>query len=753
MAQTYPLDVVIRKVTSDTKAASPAEKVVIINPKTGKSLERRPLWRLNNLRYFLVSNTSDGGNVAECKISVFHLKEDDCSVAVSVSYLASCDAGNEHRLAESLFGTSHPGAVLEKLIRKWVTECSRGGLAQFIDNYFNKREEIHSRLSENAASQLGLNLKVKLSLELEKMLNPVQIGPAHFPVRVNDYDEEEDLRVKAELQVDGENKTRAVMSLARNTSLEEILRREIKSYFAEHVSLQLFYTELNKQSVKGNLIKRLDHVLKHEGRKIAYLSLESKALDSVQVFFPAKKGVQCEIQQYPKPIVVNSTVQMILQDVAKYKASNSPDLEDWLQKTLEREVPQLLFYKKYIDFLVNFQPMEADIKERLSKEAEAIGYKVEQLITVPDLEPIKWKDNFTIEASETFETRSANVEVKLHIIVTARIADLKKIESYLNRQQNVPKLMEEAVVSTTRQFLHKVEPERFYMRFSYTENAGEETVEKELRDEIKKRLTSEFHADVIDVIPKPVDTDLSTRLRKLQRTICPFEIEVSSIPSIEPIIFKGKFRVDSVDANGWAKFQLLNYEIDQIRENLEDSIEAKLGAYSNEILAYSDHDRLSKIEIVIRRLAQDFALEYFGLAIEILTVKREDTEIQKMAKEVQRKKIQGRFEIETEKIIDAVAASVSENKTKLAYLTALLEERQKAVAEGWTDEQIKEWDGRIEMAMASLPSASIPDIDILQQRYLPDSSQSTDIADFAGLKTRFDRMLGSGEEGNHQEQK
>ena len=83
----------------------------------------------------------------------------------------------------------------------------------------------------------------------------------------------------------------------------------------------------------------------------------------------------------------------------------SPDLKQWLDKKLDRFIRQLLFSAKYIDVLIRFHLFEAEIKRALDAEAKAIGYEIEQIITTPDLEPIRWKEPFPLEVSGTFETR------------------------------------------------------------------------------------------------------------------------------------------------------------------------------------------------------------------------------------------------------------------------------------------------------------------------------------------------------------
>ncbi len=83
------------------------------------------------------------------------------------------------------------------------------------------------------------------------------------------------------------------------------------------------------------------------------------------------------------------------------------------KEKLERIIREELFKKRYLDILFGFQTRngadsselisDADetayasrIKNKLRTAALNIGYDIEQLITVPDLKPLKLRDKFSI---------------------------------------------------------------------------------------------------------------------------------------------------------------------------------------------------------------------------------------------------------------------------------------------------------------------------------------------------------------------
>lgn len=74
MSQTYCLDPVIREVSSDEKQLAASQKVIVIDIESGKVVDNTA-WRRwkGGLKFYAV--TADGVTSAECRLSVFPLKE------------------------------------------------------------------------------------------------------------------------------------------------------------------------------------------------------------------------------------------------------------------------------------------------------------------------------------------------------------------------------------------------------------------------------------------------------------------------------------------------------------------------------------------------------------------------------------------------------------------------------------------------------------------------------------------------------
>ncbi len=738
MAQILALDTVIKKINAYEKPDADAQKIIIINAKNRKVVKKNILGSFGNLRYYRVSNDSDALNIVDkIEIPGFRLPGHENSVDVSLSLMAvSCRPGNEEQVASALFHKSDsPVKVLEGHIIRWFIEYSRYDLNRLIENYFKSRGGLQDEIKTWVLKETGLSLfQVTLSLDAEKSSGPIPVVKDHLAIRVKDYGEEQDLSLEAELEVDEGNKTNAILHYSKNQELNQLVLQEVRSYIKQNVSMQQFCTELNHGPVKEKLINHLNDALKPAGRKVSPLNLKPAIPDNLQFFFQDQRDVICEVQEYPEPILINNKVQMILTDIARYKAANSPDLKSWLKERLDRIVSQCLFYTRYIDLLIRFEPIKECIKFSLSAEAEIIGYEIKQLITVPDLEPIKWKDNFPVPSEDaTFETRLRNVHVKLHIVVTARIPDLEKIETFLNQQQNIPDLMRQSVIDVTTQFLHTVEPERFYMQFKFPDKVGEKSVERELIELIRKELTEKYHAEVINVIPKVVDTDLMIRFKELQETICPFTVEIRSLHGGESVVFKGKFNVDTVDPLGWHKFQMRNYKIDQIKQHLEEYVGATLRTFPSDLLVYKDHDRRTEIETLIKALVEKNVAEEFGLIININTVYREHTVLEAATNQQQIGRYEERLRLAGSYLDDKAAADMEINQEKLTQVRKLLERRTYLTTQTGTEEEIAEIDEKIRQIREGFAPESIPSIEEVENIFLSNSARKASLTEFSRL--------------------
>lgn len=742
MIGNYSLRGVIDEVPSAIALTSNAEKIITIDVSLKKAVPKKRMF--HGARLFLVRNSSDGRSGAECTLPPIQIRDfnNDRNVAVSIDYFATCDPGNEEKIAESLFDGPHPGAVLNEKINKYLIDYIGHRPAEFIDNYFHKESDLQSYIAARVHQEVGLTLRVKVRLP-ETPLQPIPIGSFSLSVRVRDCDENQTLNVRGELQVDELNKVNAVLSKSDGRKLEDLVKQEIQAYTAEHITLHSFFTDLN-DGVKKQLMRHLNRALESSGRKLAFLALECPSRDSVaQPFFETTHDVKCNIHQYPDPVVIKNSVQMIVSDLGRYRANGAPPLEDWVKKKLDRVIHELLFDAKYINLLLDFEPREEEIKHRLGAEAESIGYGLKQLITVPDLEPLSWLKSFQIEVEDSFETQSPGVKVKLKLVATVRIQDLRDIRSYLDHRQDVPELMKELIVRETRRFLHTIDPERFYMRFSFTDIENELAVHDALIETIRDALEKEFRAEVIDVIPKVADTKYIEHLRELQAQIGTFMIGLSPVgqDEFETFIYRGIFRVESVHASGWDKFRLLNSSMETIQSFLEESVGAKMETLPGDTLAYQNYPDLRSMEELVEKLARECIVKEFGIVIRIPTIRREKTGLEGKAGALRRGNLEKSLELEETRAAASLAAESQridherragnfEAESLLALIAKLEEKRREYAGKDGAEVELPALDKEIARYKKMLRKGSLAPLEKPRPLYASNSSLRTRLEDF-----------------------
>ncbi|HSY50293.1 MAG TPA: hypothetical protein VLC46_15885 [Thermoanaerobaculia bacterium] len=735
MAQTYPMDKIIRLVDDRTHSRGSAEVVVLIDTKLRTVLPKPPLiTTFRSLRYYLVGNTNDPRNSSQGEIAGYVLQSLEHNVPVTMTYVARCRPGNEGRVALALFDDSEaPGEILERKLTRWLTEIGQADIPAFVRDYLEDRTALEARIIAKALAETGLDLSLRLFLEAERSLNPLVVTKEHLRATALDYhDEEQDLGFRITIDVSDAHKLNAMLYYRRNPQLQELVPREVLRFVRQSVTMQMYCTELNSAAVRGALTAHLDAFLASYGRKVGTIRLDARPC-GLEFFFQYAHDVTCELREYPKPVVIQNKVQMILRDVALYKSVKSPDLKQWLEQKLDRSIRQCLFNAKYIEVLVRFHVFEAEIKRVLDAEAKAIGYQIEQIITTPDLEPIRWKDPFPLEVSGTFETQASRFYVNVQFVVTARIPRLETVEPYLNREQNVPKLMEDAILAASRRLLHSVNPERFYMRFYSTEIPDERSVKDALVTAIDEKLREQFGADVIEVVIKVVETDLIARLKKLMETICPFVVEMISIHGDDPLIFHGNFQTQGVDPDGWHRFQLLTIGVEEIRRLLEEHLLAQLHTATPDELKYRSPEHRQFLERVLSKYATDYIREEFGLIVRITNVYREPTpgELQASRSLIERR--ERTFEIDRATLRDWAAGEISSSEHRLERLGALLEKRNKLAMGTDVEDDLAELDRQIAEARAAMAPSEVRPVGDIRRELLPPPPANATLRDLARL--------------------
>jgi hypothetical protein len=651
MSQRYPLDPVIRRVNySELPKPNSTSKKGVMLDKTGKHLPKKPLF--GEVRCYLVSALDFArGEISGCKIEDIST---GLAISLQVTYEVSCQLEQAVQVVQALHDGPHPGAVLEEFICRWLREFASSQKHKdepFIQGYFHGiKKQAEDKLKQRAKEDIGLMLEARLSLKHADKIKQLQIHSQFFPVRVKDYSEELSLKIaEAMLQVNEDKKIYIVATNEQESQLQQLLQEKIGVFLRENVILQEFVYQLNGQ-LRDKLVTYLnDHFLLKRGRKISYLALESSDIGSLRpeesLLF--KYEIECSIKHCPEPIRVEHEVLMNLTDIGQYRATRIDDLKNWLFKKVEKITQTLLLNMQYADLILDFEKksddpkkIENQIKAKVKQEANSIGYDVEHLFIIPNLEPITLKrDGIFLEEEGEFVTKDTRVKGRLKIVVKAEVNNLDSLKDYLSPHKSVLNEIKRVIFEQAQLLIHDIEPERFYMRFSVHDSDQEKvSVEQLLREEITQKLAHTFSLTSISVMPKADQENdtLAKRFHALQESFHDFQVETSPIReggNEESITFTGKFKVWTVC--DWHTFQINNYqslekEIVDIKEVLQRDIKATLETVPSHLIRYKEQktktEVLKTFNYSVKRITKQF-----GLMVEIVNIERSLTQSEQLA--------------------------------------------------------------------------------------------------------------------------
>jgi hypothetical protein len=627
MAQTYPLDRVIRRASKGTAARPESQRLVIVDAEQ-KAAVPRPAHPWRDVHHYLVSNRTDPSHECRVEIPAVALADVDERLEVTVTLLVSCPAGNEARVAVALFDPADaPHTVLEQRVVRCLRELSRDDVRAFAHRFYADPAGVQQALAQALESCSGLRVRARLSLASERHPHAVRVEEARLSVRVRDWDEELELAVRADLEVDDEGRPAAVLSQARVPELHALVPREIQAFVRRHVSLAEF-GRLATGPDRRALLAHLNDVLRPYGRQIGALVLQpgTRFPTPPELTALEQVDVACTVREYPNPVTIGSRVRIRVVNLVQYRAQGSPDLRTWLRDTLHRLVPEALFEARYTDLLVCFDVWEERIKGAVRATAEEIGCDISQFVTDPDLPQKVLVKPFVLRVEGAFGTRLAGVEAKLEVVVTARIPQVEDIAALLGREPDIPRAMEKAIDTTLAAHMHTLHPERFYMRFGLAdpERHAEEThsVEGELVRLVEQRLTGgEFHADVLSTVVKIVETDLIRRFRELQEATPSIVVRVEPLET-ETVEFIAELRVVGVHRDGWSRLRVQTGGIEQITDKVRDRVDTVLHTLATHELLYMTEVQRVALETHVSRSVLEYAAGQFGVAVRLLNLRR-----------------------------------------------------------------------------------------------------------------------------------
>jgi hypothetical protein len=699
MAQANFLSTIIRQVTEHAKPAGDREALVTIDARTGEVVSQPGLLEtlIGDFRYFLVSNNRDPNKVIKGTKRVKY-KEGTGEITFAIEYTGGCQPGNEWWLAQCFFKSPPSEDTVNNSLVKWLMEYFSSGTFT-IDDFYSEKASACATLAHKAGREFGLDLSIRLELEGTDALETIDSGQLLVFSRMKDSDDEEGIEFRADLEVDPQRTLRALLS--QNKTFGDLLEKGVRKYISDCLTLNAFYKEFPNEQATQELRDHLNNLLRPWGRKVGRISLKPDHTSIPSKVFNSETVIEYRHHEYPDPIKISVSVLMVLQNSALYKAKGSPKLEAWLDKSLREVITITLFGISYVDLLLDFPQLKKRIDALINQRAAEIGYNIEQLMTVLHLEPFEWLKRVDVEIKGTatnnghmgeamFETSLSGFYVGLEIILTARVKELRGISRYLSTKQDVPQKMKEEILRLVRKFMHGTNPERFYMRYARVRDAevsDELSFEEELRGKIESLLKEDFNAEVIELILKPTQTELTSKLYEVSKGSHDFNApaELGRFPGAPTIIVKGSFKV--IGVRGWDAFKECDARVEAIRKRIEDSMRASLRAVRDDQLMFSEQNGFDALVQDSIGSARELVSDEFGLAIKITTVYWDwDDRLKQLGRE------QGKVDL----------TSVQERILRLKdYLLDLYENDPNPEAIRDTEERIRRLSATLNPALAS----------------------------------------------------
>jgi hypothetical protein len=631
---------------------------------------------LLEVEHYFVPNPLDGRNCAAGTLTAFGVKDNltGRTLNLSVKYAARCEPGAEPKLAVALSGGAAPAARFRLLVETWLSEFISRGPEQFVREFVARKAEAEAHISRRARDEAGLSLTVELLIADAGTLPPVvRVRLEDFPVRMSDCDVEERLTLTAELPLDDQNLVNAYLARLDEAQLAEWMGDQVRKFFAACFTLADYYEALGNRQLPEMLKTHLNDTLRSAGRRVESLSVTGGTQG--QKIFNRHIDVPFRIPGTAGEIVINSDLLMVCRDPAAYRNSGSPELEGWLAENLG-EIITVKLFRPYLELLLNFEALKAEVKEELSRRAQGLGWWVEQLIATPDLPPYRWLRSFTIDPEDEFKVRqsnsSASSPVRLRLGVTARIAQLQDVESYLSGGKDVPAEMRKVVVEAARQVLQKVELARLYMRFDVSDVRDEEPVARLLEDEIREALKRKFKAEVSAVTPEILETPLDSVFEGLRGGIREFRVSLSDSAQPGSVVITGDVQVEAIDLDvgRFEKFLMMAHDLGsahgqlgekmgEMTAQLEKNLKSELEEVALRRLARLD---IRELKELVRGLVKKYVVAKYGLLVEVDSVRRTLVEPEVKADPV----LDGIIRKEKEALYKLIAASADPEQIRAA---------------------------------------------------------------------------------------
>jgi hypothetical protein len=535
----------IKEVDANYKPGA-SEKKYYFDKNTQEVYESKPLsLSKKDWTYYII----DFDEIVEIKGLAKRLTErdDSCFLNITINYSAQIQRNPQKGLIKLLIGENHPEKALNNRIIRWISAFSSNE-PEFVKRFFSLKTLLEHHL-EDEAKKLGLSLDLAIDVKEDNHSNIIS---GQVDVKACDYHNKIPLSFELELNVIEAKKVEGMQSLTNSVQLKEKIEGIIKKaiYNKKTIDLNFLHFKLNT-GLRDLLIREIDVALDRDGLKPEFLTLNCQLKNLPPNREQLTHNVNC-ITKNSYDIVIEHHLILTLNNLGNFYSSGITNLNQWVKSELERITQDYIFEKDFTDLALSFN--SDYIKDEMVKSVVNKGYEIKQLIIVPKLKGIV-PDYFDFEVGKDIEfpTQKDDVKVKLNIVINGKIEEPKKLTKYINpsvTRDSIILKMKETVVNTVRQFIHRVDPQMFYMHFDSPCNGEDISLSDELKERLKSKLEVEFGSNHIEIILKQLETDLIKKFKALQGISHPVYIENFT----KQARFQCYFYVERVSNSGYHLF-------------------------------------------------------------------------------------------------------------------------------------------------------------------------------------------------------
>jgi hypothetical protein len=624
MAQTKQFESIIRRVNKETFPRRNSERRIVIDNATQKAVDKTRFF--GTYTYYMVSNSTSTRNVPFIS-SIFPVVDaGHRKIDISIHCQINCPPGNETKLAEALYQIDkYPGNKLDEFVEQWLMGFIQDNQTDFIDNFFQIRDSLVAYIITTARNQLGLDFQaVRCVLEGENQLETIHLTLEKVLLRFMDSIEEHSFTADVTLLIDPQNKINAIARKMPKANLEQLIRREAREFFFNHVRIENVYTD--HEGVENSFKAYTEKLLRHYGRRIGAILLknETNGVSEPVKTLEKKIVVSLDVPEYPNPIKVENQIFITRQDTGKFNANKQENFEQWLEDNVRSVIKQVYFGLRYDEIIEHSYALENRVKADLRKLVERLGYSLDQIIVIPTFKELDILQKLEFSIDQEFITRD-HQKVKLKVLVKA-VGDKrsKKIIPYINNIQVLPGEMRSLVFDEISKHLRIIDSQEFYENFDDEENP-QGTVKATLTDLISDKIKRFFDARIHYLSFDLGETEFIRLMDDLKKEWHKFEVEIRSVVDDKTNSFSAWFRVQDNTLGRWKIFQTQRFSITDIKERIIETLKSKLSARPSRDLTYKNEDSLDFAEGMIRSIAVNSVQEAFGLTIIVRDVHRNTT--------------------------------------------------------------------------------------------------------------------------------